>query len=189
MDYTQDGSVKALTTPDGRLLALKVEDSRTEQVRSVLIPRAREVSELPSNLVLENSSYRTNKRIGLRARPNEGPATKSLERGERIESIGIIEDTDWRLVGQNGRAIGYLKSSEIQSTNISSAYPVQIEDAKSTAFDVTRAKTTCRTMQYAFDGDGASGSFTACRAYGGEWVLENGGDTPPLSPGQYVFRE
>lgn len=187
MDYGQDGQVQALTTPDGRLLALKMESTQTDQVRSILIPRAPEVAKLANNLILEVGTYHASKRTGLRAEPREGPATRSLERGERVESIARVEDTDWRLIGQNGRAMGYLKSDEIQTSGVRSSYR-KIDDPKDAVFDVARTKTKCRTAQYALDG-GLSGSFTACHAYGGEWVLEHNGDTPPLSPGQYIFRQ
>lgn len=189
LDFGQDDTAQALQTPDGRLLALKVERTQSEQLRTVLIPRAPEVAKMPDNLILENGSYRLRGRTGLRANPWEGPATRSLEIGELVESIGTVEGTNWRLIGQNGRAIGYLLSDEIESTNTSGPYPARIDDPKSTRFDIVRAKTVCRSVQYAIDGSGESGSFTACRAYGGEWVLQQGGDTPALSPGQYVFRQ
>ncbi len=183
-----DGQTSALRTPDGRLLALKIETTRDEQLRSVLIPRAQEVLPPPTNLVLEESWTRTADRAGLRARPSEGPAIQTLERGTLLEVIGRVKDTDWRLVGLNGRAVGYLRNSELMFATERADTRFTNGDTQAIAFDVSRVRTRCRTAQYAIENGGASGGFTACRVYGGEWVLERGGDLTALSPGRLVFK-
>ena len=183
-----DGEANALRTPDGRLLALKILDTRVEQLRSVMIPRAREVQPPPSNLVLEESWTRTASRVGLRARPAEGPAIETLERGRLLKVIGRVKGTDWRLVGANGRAIGYLLSSELMFATERAGVNLSIEDANAISYDVARVRTRCRTAHYAIEKGGASGGFTACRVYGGEWVLERSGDLTALSPGRLVFK-
>ena len=188
LDDGRDGQVQALKTPDGRLLALKIISTHKNQSRSVLIPRGPEVEQMPANLSLEHGTYRTRSRVGLRRAPYEGPPTHSLELGELLESIGTVGSSGWRLVARNGRALGYLKANELQKTNTPSTYPTRISDPESTVFDVAKVNTTCRNVQYAIDGGGSAGSFKACRAYGGEWVLEQNGDTPALSPGRYVFK-
>lgn len=183
-----DGDANAVRTPDGRLLALKILSTREEQLRSVMIPRAQEVRPPPTNLVLAESWSRTTDRVGLRAQPFEGPAIKSLERGTLLEVIGRVKDTDWQLVGINGRATGYLLGSELTSSVERASTNLANSDAQAIAFGAARIRTRCRTAQYAIDEGGASGGFTACRVYGGDWVLERNGDLPALSPGRLVFK-
>lgn len=179
------GDVVPLQTPDGKLLAMKVLDSRDNQLRTISIPRAREVSQLKTELELLSGLVQTASRTGLRATPLEGPATKSLEKGTQLLLIGQTTNKQWILVGAGDRAIGFLKRSELQAATGTAGRLYTSATTSDVQVDVVRVRTECRDVQYAIDGGGASGAFTACRAYGGEWVIERGGDTPALSADRF----
>ena len=183
-----DGSAQSLTTPDGRLLALRIISTQEDQIRSMSIPRSPLVVKPSTRMVLEGGKYRTIEQVHLRAGPSEGANLQLLARGVLLESIGTMGESGWKLVGQQGRALGYLKADELQLATDANGGTSVSDAAKTVLFDVAQVRTRCRNAQYAIDGGGASGAFTACRVYGGEWVLERGGDLTALSPGRLVFK-
>ena len=182
-----DGSAQPLTTPDGRLLALRIITTRENQIRSMSIPRSPLVVKPSTRMVLEGGLYRTREQVKLRAGPSEGASIQLLARGVLLESIGTMGNSEWKLVGQQGRALGYVKASELQLATDAMGGTSVSDAAKTVLFDVAQVRTRCRDAQYAIDG-GGSGAFTACRVYGGEWVLERSGDVAALSPGRLVFQ-
>lgn len=182
-----DGSALPLTTPDGRLLALRIVSSADDQIRSMSIPRSPLVVKPSSRMVLEGGHYRTREQVNLRAGPSEGTSLQLLARGVLLESIGTMGDSEWKLVGQQGRALGYLKAEELTLATDGNGGTSVSDSAKTVLFDVAKVRTRCRDAQYAING-GGSGEFRACRVYGGEWVLERGGDVTALSPGRLLFK-
>lgn len=177
----QDGQSVNWRNPDNGVSAkITPSNSRVED-RLVTVNRDKRVV-APPRMILIGKTFEAVKNANLRA----GPSTRheiigSLRTGEAFDAVGRLRDSDWILVGQGNRSIGYIFGPLAQPAAVSKTPELrkavnldEIKLDKNVISDQVAVKTECRTINYDVttkDGRAVRENFDACKGSDGAWEI------------------
>lgn len=108
LSQARNGQSVSWANPDAGASAIITPRTSTVESRNVAMLRANNIQS-PGTLDLIGSTYIASKSVNLRSGPSsQTQVVGNLKTGERFQAVGQVVGTDWILVGQNSRSVGYV---------------------------------------------------------------------------------
>lgn len=108
LSQAKNGQSVSWSNPDTGASAVITPHDTTVERRQVAMLRSKDIQS-PGTLDLIGATYMASKSANLRSGPStQTQVVGNLQEGERFQAVGRVSGTDWILVGQNNRSVGYV---------------------------------------------------------------------------------
>ena len=150
LENDSDGRrIEWISPNSGQSVVLEPDDSFSS-FRIVMVPRAEEVGRTPDSFRVERGSFVTLRQSALRPSPTIAGDVRidDVPEGQEVEIYGRVRGLygeDWYMVGNDGRAYGYMEPVSLRPTTGSSNNQFR-RTTGSVVRDVVNATIPCRRL-------------------------------------------